>query len=226
MSGGRASGALRAALRLLYPTRAVCMGCGTLSGFERDWLCEKCRQQLAQRWVGAFHPPSEGLFDGAAFAYYYGGPAGGLVRNLKYRGVYQLAEMMGRHMAEAFEALGHVRVDGVVPVPMHPRRVRMRGYNHAELLAGEVAGRLNLPLLKALSRSRNTRQQARLSDAQRQGNLNRAFELRMEVAGKRLLLVDDVCTTWTTANACAKVLSEGGASELELLCFAVSRSGN
>ena len=222
MSEGLKRGA-RALLELIYPIRAECMGCGTRAGFERDWLCEDCRQALANRWVGAAPPPEGGLIDGAAYAYLYGGPAGGLVRNLKYRGVSRLAEPMGRQMLRAFDGLQPAQIDCVVPVPMHIRRTRKRGVNQALLLAREMAGGLGLPLAEALVRTRNTRQQARLDAAERLHNLDGAFAVACDVKGKRVLLVDDVCTTGATANACAEALLAGGASTVLLVCFCLAR---
>lgn len=212
--------AIDALIELIYPRRAVCMGCGSRAGFPRDWLCEDCRQLLAKRWVGAGPVPDGGLFMGAAYGYYYGGPAGDLVRNLKYRGVTRLSEGMGRAMAKAFEAIQPTGADCVVPVPMHRKRLRKRGFNHAELLACEAAKRLNLPMENALERVRNTRQQARLPVAERRKNMDGAIELRGDVRGRRVILVDDVCTTGATANACARALLGGGAQAVYLLCFA------
>ncbi len=210
---------LKALVRLVYPVRAVCMGCGTKAGFDRDWLCEDCRQEMASRWVGVAPPPEGGLIDGAAYGYHYGGPAAGLVRNLKYRGVARLAEPMGARMVAAFAGLQPAHIDCVVPVPMHIRRQRRRGCNHALLLARAVAEGMSLPVAEAITRTRNTRQQARLSDEERLHNLDGAFAVTSDVAGKRVLLVDDVCTTGATANACAAALLEGGAEAVLLLCF-------
>ena len=221
MSEGMKRG-LRALARLIYPVRAVCMGCGSKAGLERDWLCEECRQALANRWVGVAPPPVGGLIEGAAYGYRYGGPAAELVQNLKYRSVSRLAGPMGRQMVRAFEGLQPAHVDCVTPVPMHPRRVRRRGYNHALLLAREVATGLGKPLEEVLVRTRNTRQQARLNDTQRLHNLDGAFAVSGDIAGKRVLLVDDVCTTGATANACAKALLENGASTVLLVCFCLA----
>ena len=218
MSGDLKRG-LRALLELIYPVRAECMGCGSKAGFDRDWLCEDCRQALANRWVGVAAPPAGGLIEGAAYGYVYGGPVAGLVHNLKYRGVSRLSEPMGRWMVRAFEGLQPAHADCVVPVPMHVRRARSRGANHALLLAREVAAGLDLPLEEALIRTRNTRQQARLSDAERLHNLDGAFAVAGDVSGRRILLVDDVCTTGATANACAEALLQAGATAVLLACF-------
>ena len=211
-----------ALLGLIYPRKAACMGCGSRAGFPRDWLCEDCRQLLAKRWVGAGPVPAGGLFMGAAYGYYYGGPAGGLVRNLKYRGVKRLAPLMGRAMATAFEAIQPTGADCVVPVPMHRRRLRQRGFNHAALLADEAGKRLGLPTLEALERVRNTRQQARLPDAKRRRNMEGAIAATADMKGRRVILVDDVCTTGATANACARALLDAGADAVYLLCFAAA----
>lgn len=219
MSAGRTRAA-DALLSLIYPRRAVCMGCGSQEGFDRDWLCEACREALASRWIGAPPPPDGALFRGAAYAYHYGGPAGGLVRNLKYRGVTRLAPSMGRVMAKAFERIQPTGADCVAPVPMHPRRLRQRGFNHAALLAEEAAARLELPTIDVLERVRNTRQQVRLPAAERRLNMDGAFALRADVRGRRIILVDDVCTTGATARACASTFLAGGAEAVYLLCFA------
>lgn len=222
MRRGQPQGAAQGLLDLIYPRRARCMGCGSAAGCERDWVCENCSRALAERWVGACKPPKGGVIQAAAAAYLYGGPAGGLVRSLKYRGVYRLSKPMGRRMAEAFEALRPLPVDAIVPVPMHPSRQRQRGYNHAELLAREAADCLGLPVICALERTRNTPQQARLSDEQRRHNQQGAFACTQSVAGLQILLTDDVFTTGATANACARTLLEGGAAAVALLCFATA----
>jgi len=209
-------------LSMLYPRQAVCMGCGMQWGFPRQWLCEDCRARLADRWVGAAPAQPDDLFDGAAFAYRYGGPVAGMVRNLKYRGIWRLGEMMGRDMARAFEAIQPTGVDCLVPVPMHPKRLKERGLNHARTLAEAVAKPLGLEVLDVLERTRNTPQQARLSHEERRTNLEGAISLQADLSGRRVLLVDDVRTTGATANVCTGVLRRGGAEAVYLLCYALA----
>ena len=214
----------RAALELVYPTRAVCAGCGSQAGFPREWLCEECREQLAKRWVGAFPPP--GGFDGAASAFLYAGPAGGMARTLKFQGARRLADRMGESMADALARIQPTGAEWIVPVPMHPKRLRQRGFNHAALLSERVGARCGLPVRETLARVRDTVQQARLPDELRLKNMDGAFALAEPVAGRRVLLVDDVCTTGATASECARVLREGGAEAVYLLCFAVAQVGS
>lgn len=204
-------------LNLLYPKRANCMGCGAATGCREDWICPACREELAKGWVGA-EPPPKGI-DAAAYAYVYRGAAASIVRRLKYGGVGKLAGFMGEDMVRAYRFIEPTGADCVCCVPMHRRRLRQRGYNHAELLARDVAARLGLPYVRALERVRDTKQQARLDDRARRQNLKDAFGVREPVTGRRVILVDDVCTTGTTAVACARALRDGGAQAVFLLCY-------
>lgn len=205
------------AVELLFPTRAVCMGCDSAAGFEQEWLCDDCRKKLARQWLGAF---PENQLDGAAAAYHYAGPAGGVVRNLKYRSVLDLAKPMSKDMLRALEQIQPVGAEMVVPVPMHPKRLKQRGYNQSELLAKEIAAALEIPCENGLVRTRNTLQQARLEGDQRRKNLKDAFAAQPCVSGWRVLLVDDVYTTGETARECARALRAGGAISVSFLAYA------
>lgn len=206
-----------------FPRRAVCMGCGEKVGFDRNDLCEKCRQKLAKGWVGVHSPPEKSGIDGAAYAYRYHGPAGGMVRGLKYQGVGVLAEEMGRDIARAAELLRMGDISCVTAVPMHPKRLSERGRNHAELLARSTAEQMGLQYEELLLRTRNAPQQARLSREERKKNLRGVFSVRPEkrrgVNGASVLLIDDVSTTGATAAGCAKALREAGARRVYFAAY-------
>ena len=200
------------------------MGCGSMLGCDRDDFCEDCREKLAKNWVG-LRPADKKLgVDGAAFAYLYRGPAGGAVRNLKYRSVRLLADEMGRDLARAADGLRLETDTLVIPVPMHPKRLKKRGFNHARLLAEKAAARLQLNCADALMRTRNVRQQARLSREERLKNMQGVFAVREEYAdivrNRAVLIVDDVLTTGATAAACAKALREAGARRVYFAAYA------
>jgi len=201
---------------LLFPRNAVCVGCGDKRGFEGEWLCPRCREKAAQRWVGAFYDEK---LDGAAAAYRYEGPAGSVVRHMKYRGVSVLKDMMAEDMLRALRHIEPVGIETVTAVPMHPKRIRERGFNQSELLAKEIAARLEVPFDDCLVRTRNTVQQARLEGKARRQNLKGAIEAKTTVAGKWVLLVDDVYTTGTTAHECAKALRKAGARHVSYLAY-------
>ena len=212
---------------LVYPRRAMCMGCEDIFGLERDDLCEECRVRLAESWVGPRVPNRRFRLDGAAYAYNYRGPAGGMVRKLKYGSVWVLAEDMGADIARAAEQLRMENLRFATAVPMHPKRLRERGKNHAELLARSAAARLSAEYVEILYRTRDVPQQARLSAPERRRNLKDAFavfpEYRELVKGATILLVDDVCTTGSTAKNCAEALRNAGARKIYFAAYAVGR---
>jgi ComF family protein len=120
---------------------------------------------------------------------------------------------MRRSGAEILDA-----ADIVVPVPLHRRRRRSRGFNQA----GDLAAQLGLPVVAALRRTRATPSQTDLPAAQRHANVRNAFAVRRgyDVRGLRVLVVDDVSTTGATIEACARVLKEAGAQEVSALTAA------
>lgn len=214
-------------LDLLYPRRAVCMGCGELLGLDRDELCEACRRELALNWIGATQPPRGLRLDGAAHAHVYTGPARGMVINLKYGSVWLLAEQMGEDIARAARELGMGTSFLVTCVPMHPKRLRRRGRNHAELLARSAAAKLGAEYRELLVRTRNAPQQARLNREERLRNLKGGFAVpeaeRAALRGATVLLIDDVCTTGATARYCAATLRAAGARHICLATYALSK---
>jgi ComF family protein len=110
----------------------------------------------------------------------------------------------------------------IVPVPLHPWRFWRRGYNQAALLAGELGRRVGLPVDEAaLRRVRATSSQMRLGAADRRRNVKGAFTCRPDrVQDKRVLLMDDVCTTGATLEACSDALRAGGATGVWALTLA------
>jgi ComF family protein len=152
----------------------------------------------------------------AAFA--YGGPIARAVARLKYEQRPDLARPLGDLLAAriAREAAA-LRAPVVVPVPLHPRRLAERGYNQSALLARRVARHLGgVPRALALARVRDTQPQATLGAAARRSAVAGAFEARhpRQVAGQAVILVDDVCTTGATLDACTLVLVRAGAASV------------
>jgi ComF family protein len=145
--------------------------------------------------------------------YRYPGRAGQAVRRLKYLRSTSLAAFMSQSLAQVVESEG-IEYDVAVPVPIHWFRLTWRGFNQAELLCSDVPKKAQV-----LRRTRPTRPQAGLTVAERLTNLEDAFEVTVDVAGKRILLVDDVVTSGRTAKECAKALKSAGAVEVGVLAF-------
>ena len=114
-------------------------------------------------------------------------------------------------------------IDGIVPVPLHPRKLRQREFNQAEYLAAGLSKVVNVPVLKRnLRRVKDTATQTRLDAEARAVNMRDAFDARDDTAfkGKRLVILDDVFTTGATLNSCAKTLRGAGAREVIALAVA------
>jgi ComF family protein len=135
-----------------------------------------------------------------------------------------LSAPLGRLLARALPR--EQNFDLIVPMPLHWRKRWQRGFNQAELLAGEISRRTNTPLRNALRRVRATQSQAGLTSAKRRENVSGAFQAsrraknRAALEGGRVLLIDDVMTTGATAAACARALKRGGARQVTLLTLA------
>lgn len=119
--------------------------------------------------------------------------------------------------------LSPANIDFLVPVPLHPKRLRQRGYNQALLLASNLSQLTSIPMNEqTLTRTKNTMQQAKTDDAaQRLANMTDAFTCNgHDLQHKRILLIDDVCTTGTTLNACAATLKAAGAASVHGITIA------
>jgi ComF family protein len=165
------------------------------------------------------------VFERARAAFRYDGRARELVHHFKYGDRTELARPMGRLMAEAGKAL-LADASLIVPVPLHRFRFLGRRFNQAALLAKEIGVLAQKPVgFEVLARVKATRPQVGLTRAERADNLARAFAVRdherHQVAGRHILLIDDVMTSAATGNACARTLLKAGASAVDLLVFAV-----
>ena len=226
---------------LVYPPS--CIGCGGAIS-HADALCAACWSGMAfiERPVcdryGLPLPVDHGtlllsplaiadppVFCRARAVARYDGLARDLVHRLKYGDRLELGPAMGRAMARAGQELLETS-DLIVPVPLHIVRLWSRRFNQAALLADIIAFECKIPMIPdALRRIKRTKPQVGLSRTERAENLNRAFAVneahRLAISGKRILLVDDVMTTASTANAAARILLKAGAKEVDVLTFAL-----
>lgn len=147
-----------------------------------------------------------------------------LVHRMKYGREIWLGRIFGKWMSEGLKdtRLNGVDFDAIIPVPLHPKRLREREFNQAFVLANEVACALGVPIIEPLVRCRYTTTQTRLDRKARRQNLRDAFVLRknVDVRDKDLLLVDDVLTTGSTLDACADVLLDAGACSVRAITVA------
>ena len=149
-------------------------------------------------------------FDAAVAAYRSRGIVREIIHEFKYGRKIYLRHLVARWLCAALDdpRLRSHRFDVIIAVPLHPARERERGFNQASVLAELLAVHVSLPFRRLLERIRHTTTQTALDRAERMENLHNAFRLRKnaDVRGLRVLLIDDVLTTGSTLNECARVL--------------------
>ena len=186
-------------------------GIGFSSPSDQDHLCSRC---LSGEWT----------FGKARALGPYEGKILEAISRLKFGGVARLAIPLGVLLAEYTDPeFPFSAVDLVIPVPLHPRRLRERGFNQSLLLARQVSGRRSIPLnFTALRRTRQTQPQTQLSGPERRKNVRGAFAVisPAAVAGRKILLIDDVFTTGATIQECTEALLDAGAGEVHALTLA------
>ncbi len=198
----------------MRPEHPLCPTCGNARpSFDgTDGTCARC----------AADPPP---FRRARALFVYEGGVPKLVLRLKYSHAFWLAPALGRAMAAAAWSEGIRDADLVVPVPLTARRMCRRGYNQAGLLGRAAARALGIPLdAAALRRVRDPGPQDHHGRQARRDRVRGCFEVRAaaRVAGRRVLLVDDVVTTGATAGECARVLLAAGAASVDVMACAMA----
>ncbi|MBI5648958.1 MAG: ComF family protein [Chloroflexi bacterium] len=221
----------RALLDLLFPPRCVCCRRGGA------WFCADCRARIepipapvcdacgrplvsAHCSFCAIHSPQ---IDGVRAVAFFERHLREAIHALKYDHRPELAPILGRLLSDHLAGLTW-RVDAIVAVPLHQARERARGYNQARLLAHSLATAHQLPIWDdALTRTRSTRPQVELNARERRANVQDAFSASARVAGAHIVLVDDVCTTGVTLEACSIALKARGAQAVYGLALARPR---
>ncbi len=222
---------------LLFPRGACCLCCGDpRMAAAEDCLCPDCREKLktwrvpAQACERCLSPAVRGK--ACAFCaspmmlpiekvfspYRFGGESRRLIHALKFNACGEAAPLLGAAMADA---LPRRDFDCITPVPLHPRRLRQRGFNQALLLSRELSARTGVPVEELLCRTRYRTPQSRTPLKKRTENVMGAFLCPSGAEGRRVLLVDDVRTSGSTARACADALLQAGAESVCLCTAAV-----
>lgn len=224
---------------LFFP--AHCAHCGMAVRGEADFCggCERAIERVRAPACGVCSQPFHGIIDefecpncaGEQFAFEFAvcvvrsrGPVRELLHRLKYGREVWIGRVLGELMLEGLEdsRFEGRTIDALVPVPLHPVRMREREFNQAAVMAGHVSKRSGIPVADIIKRVRPTGTQTRLDRRHRMQNLRNAFALRKnaDVKDKSLVLLDDVLTTGSTLDACASVLLEHGAASVCALTVA------
>lgn len=205
---------------LLFPQNVLCLCCDRALGeAAKNGVCPACEKALRrlnerrEEWERTHRAPVPQGIDCVYAAYPYEGPARQLVHRLKYDCIREAHVPLAAPMV--FLPSGEEEI--IVPVPTDPGRKRRRGFNQAQLLADYVGRELGMQVVLALHRTQRRRPQTGLNAEQRRQNLKGCMAADASVNGRRVLLVDDVYTTGSTALEAARALREAGAVGVRLI---------
>jgi len=210
-------------LDLVFPKN--CVGCDK----EGSWLCEECEKGivLAKKPICAMcgritnngefcsRCCSKTFLNGVIItAYYKDGPIKELIHNFKYEGVFEIGDVLSEYVIKKLEGANIGNNILLVPVPLHKQRFRKRGYNQSQIIAKKISKYLNYEITENLKRIKNNPAQITLSKKERIDNVKDIFSWSGSVSSnlknKTIILIDDVYTTGSTLNECAKVLKKLG----------------
>ena len=209
-------------LDLLYPPK--CPFCGrVLERGEEGW-CASCQEELP--WTEPGDARAVDFCDTCLSPLWYKGSVPDAVHRYKFGGGRGHAMLFGLLMAQCLQDCWEGPVDFITWTPLHPQRRRKRGYDQAELLARRVGGLTALPVESTLEKLRATAVQSEINeDEARKANVKDAYRALpgLDLAGKRIILIDDVATTGATLSECAAALRQAGAGSVVGLTFARAR---
>lgn len=218
---------------LLYPE--LCVACGGDLPTSTTCFCLRCKARLSP---SDMHLVQENEFverlwgrlnlESGAAAYYFtrNSPIRMAVHHLKYKNKPDIGLMIGREFGRKLQTSAYFKnIEGIVPVPLHPKKERLRGYNQSTVFAQGISEAMEKPLFgKVLVRRAFTNTQTKKKRMERFENVDEVFEVRKPeaIAGKHLLLVDDVLTTGATLEVCGQALLNVEGTKLSCVTIAIA----
>lgn len=226
---------------ILYPPR--CMFCGELLTLTHNhltcaaclqqlpWIqkhqCEKCGKQLAEKYSKPLCPDCSKIqhaFDKGVSCFIYEKEVMRALRYLKFKGKKYYGKHLGYYMVQRVQQEDHLNsYDMIIPVPISKKKRKIRGYNQTEILAGEIAESLQIPLDNhCLQKVKDTPSQRSLPVSVRKYNVKNIVCVHWDrkPIPESVLLVDDIYTTGNTVDACAEILKKSGVKRVDVLTLA------
>ncbi len=238
---------MKSIIDLIYPKNIYCICCGAIIDNKskysicdkcirkihwiEDKFCEKCGRIIERDYVDTRCKDCKSKahqFNQGYVCTKYGLYERVLMMDYKYGDKAYIGKILAEIMAERI-AVETLEVDLIIPVPIHASRKKKRGYNQAEILSKEIGRKLGKRNLNtAVIRTKKTKPMKSLNVNEREENVMKAFQIRgryrEDLIGKKVLLIDDIYTTGSTANSLSRLLVEEGVKEVNVLTFAAGKN--
>ena len=205
----------------------ICYDCNGILKYVEEPYCLKCGAPLkdAEKAYCVDCSSKKRRFDSGRAVFIYDDVLSLSIYNFKYGGRQEYASFYADEIIRRFGTfIRSIEPDALVPIPLHKKRYRKRGYNQAELIAAELSKRLRIPLnTKLLLRGKNTTPQKNLSESERENNMKGAFKIgRNDVSLNSIVLIDDIYTTGSTIDSAAACLKENGVKGVYFIVLSTS----
>ena len=192
----------------IYVTDPYCMRCGRPMREEKEY-CEQC--------MGNILP-----YDAGVCVFLYQSKAGNAIAAFKNSGFSELPLFFAESCVKRYSTfIRSTEAAMIIPVPVTPKKMRIRGFNQAEMLACALSEKTGIPMCRAVEKVKDTKEQKSLGRAERQKNLLGTFRVKQEMlTAKSVIVVDDIFTTGSTVGAMALTLKKAGVERVYFICAA------
>ena len=231
---------IRELIKLLYPAKCpfckeillgdaeeICVSCRRKIEFIQEPRCKKCGKPVFREEKEYCYDCEQNIwfFEEGRNLWVHKPPVSDAIYRFKYHNMKCYGKVFGKEMAVRFASyIKSRKIDVIVPVPLHKKRKRNRGYNQSELLAKEISERVNIPCdSDGLIRLKKTNPQKILGHRGRRANIKDAFRTTKSFENKNILLIDDIYTTGNTLNEAAKKLKYAGAQNVYFLTISIGQ---
>lgn len=208
--------------KVIFPP--CCLICGKL---EKEILCKECKKQIYEKAIFKIenNKNKDFYFKKHIYIFLYKDKIRNLILDYKFNDKSYLYELFSKIIIKNEKICGILKkYDIIIPVPIHKKRKNKRGYNQSELIARKIADKIsNLEYgNKIIEKIKNTVQQSSLNKEQRKENVKEVYKIinKQKIINKKIIIFDDIYTTGSTVNACAKILKQNGAKEIIILTIA------
>lgn len=229
---------IKAAIELIFPK--VCPLCEKLKNVgEQEGVCSKCRKKIIyisepfcnkcgkeiddnEKELCYDCSKNKHYFDKSRALYSYNDDIKKSIYSFKYKNQKEFAKFYAKDIHKKFSNwIVNNRIDIIVPIPLHKKKLKKRGYNQAELLARELSKFTDAQVVNVVERIKYTKPQKALSNIKRKENLKDAFIIKEGIEGLNILLIDDIYTTGSTLDNVSKILYKNKANKVVCLCLCI-----